>query len=82
MSSVLGGGGNRDGFLRIQKSIGRAAQVWLKDVADHSFEASDENLQKVDDSLQEWLDHVDMEKVTRARDEVVLNILDTKTKSQ
>ncbi|KAK7756487.1 hypothetical protein SLS62_001321 [Diatrype stigma] len=82
MSSVLGGGGNRDGFLRIQKSIGRAAQVWLKDVADHSFEASDENLQKVDDSLQQWLNHVDMEKVTRDRDEVVLNILDTKTKSQ
>lgn len=82
MSNVLGGGGNRDGFLRIQKTIGRAAQVWLQDAAHHPFDASDEALQNVDDSLQEWLEHVDMKKVTRERDEVVLNILDTKKNSQ
>lgn len=82
MSNVLGGGGNRDGFLRIQKTIGRAAQVWLQDAAHHPFDASDEALQNVDDSLQEWLEHVDMKKVTRERDEVVLNILDSKKNSQ
>ncbi|KAF2092462.1 hypothetical protein NA57DRAFT_50267 [Rhizodiscina lignyota] len=78
MTNILGGGGGKDGFMRIQKSIGRSAQVWLKDMAEHPFTPTDESLEKVNDSVLQWIEHLELATVEEERDNVVLTIMDLK----
>lgn len=52
MSDVPGGGGGREGFLKINKSIGKGSQVWLYDMVAHSFKITNENLEMVGERKQ------------------------------
>jgi 3-hydroxyacyl-CoA dehydrogenase len=78
MSNVFGGGGGRDGFLKIQKGIGMTATVWQDDMAAHKFDMTDENLEMVDKSVQVWLDHVDLSAIENLRDDVILTTIEKK----
>lgn len=80
MSNIMGGGGGKDSFLRIQKTIGRAGQAWVKDMREHDFEPTDENLEKIDAGVQQWIDHIDLRKAEEQRDEILLALLDIKSK--
>ena len=78
-SAILGGGGGRDGFMKMAKTIGVASEVWTQDMKAHEFLATDENLEKVNESVQQMLDRVDLAKIEEQRDEVIMAL--TKFKS-
>lgn len=80
MSNIMGGGGGKDGFLRIQKTIGRAGKARVKDVREHDFEPTDENLKKIDVSVQQWIDHTNLRKAEEQRDEILSASLEIKSK--
>ncbi|KAH8901134.1 3-hydroxyacyl-CoA dehyrogenase [Thozetella sp. PMI_491] len=81
MTNILGGGGGRDGFLKLQKTIGRSAIAWKEDMEKHQFDMSDESLEKVDTSVQEWIDEgIDLVKVAKLRDDIILTVMEEKSK--
>lgn len=78
MTNVLGGGGGKDGFRHLVTHLGPASQMWTKDMNDHAFNFSDDNIQKLDDSVQEMLTEGDVKKIEEQRDEVLIDLIKRK----
>ncbi|KAF2754551.1 hypothetical protein EJ05DRAFT_520679 [Pseudovirgaria hyperparasitica] len=78
MSQVLGGGGGKDGFLKLQRHLGPMIKEWLDDMDEHRTALTEEGIQMVDHSVQDMVVDVDLGMIARHRDDAILDLLTTK----
>lgn len=78
MTNVLGGGRGNDGFHRLIAHLGPGVQKWIEDMNAHAFKFSDEEVQKLDDSVQEMLEGTVIEEVEDQRDRGLVELIDRK----
>ncbi|KAL4807204.1 3-hydroxyacyl-CoA dehydrogenase, partial [Aspergillus unguis] len=78
MTNVLGGGGGKEGFRHLLTHLGPASQAWIKDMKDNAFVFNEENVQKLDDSVQEMLSEGDAKQVEEQRDEALVDMINRK----
>lgn len=78
MTNVLGGGGGKDGFHHLLSHLGPAAEGWVKDMNDHAFKFSEENIQKLDNSVQNMLESTDIKEVEHQRDKALIDLINRK----
>jgi 3-hydroxyacyl-CoA dehydrogenase len=78
LKDALGGGGGVDGFKHIMQHIGPAAEVWLKDMSDNSYEYNEQNLEILCRSVEEMLAGVDIRKLDNNRNKLMIDLFKTK----
>ncbi|KAE8337114.1 hypothetical protein BDV24DRAFT_167656 [Aspergillus arachidicola] len=78
MTNALGGGGGRDGFRQMVTRLGPASQGWIQDMHAHAFSFSQENIQKLDDSVQDMLDSTEIGEVESQRDQALVDFIKRK----
>ncbi|MCJ1310975.1 hypothetical protein MMC25_004644 [Agyrium rufum] len=78
MCNILGGGGGKDGFKHILEHLGPSSVAWTEDMNAHSFVQNEENIAQLDESVQEWLAHVNLEKLELERNLVLVNLIKEK----
>jgi 3-hydroxyacyl-CoA dehydrogenase len=77
-NDVLGGGGGADGFNHMMTHLGPAMEGWLKDMAAHCYEYSEENLKILSASVNDLLEGVDTEKLDKQRNELMIDLFKTR----
>ncbi|KAL9070787.1 MAG: hypothetical protein Q9157_005689 [Trypethelium eluteriae] len=82
MKDVLGGGANAGGFRHLMEHVGVTMQDWLKDMAAHSYEYTDENLNVLDSSVQEMLAGVDIERLEEERNNLMIEVFKAKASAK
>ncbi|KAI9664030.1 MAG: hypothetical protein M1821_007521 [Bathelium mastoideum] len=82
MKNVLGGGANAGGFRHLMEHVGVAMQDWLKDMAAHSYEYSEENLNVLDSSVQEMLAGVDIARLEEERNYLMIEVFKAKASAK
>ena len=75
MTNILGGGGGKEGFRHLLEHIAPGAQLWIKDMNAHAFPYDSDGLERLSNSVQEWLAVVDAGKVEEQRDRVLLELI-------
>ncbi|PTB34736.1 uncharacterized protein TrAFT101_006380 [Trichoderma asperellum] len=78
MTNVLGGGGGENGFRHLLAHLGPAIEGWVKDMKDHAFEFSEENIQKLDNSVHKMLESTDVKEVEHQRDKALIDLINRK----
>jgi 3-hydroxyacyl-CoA dehydrogenase len=76
MKDVLGGG--PAGFKHLMQHVGLGMQGWLKDMAAHPYQYTDENLELLDRSVQEMMTGVDLEKMESERNDLTIDLFKAK----
>ncbi|EHK19702.1 uncharacterized protein TRIVIDRAFT_46955 [Trichoderma virens Gv29-8] len=78
MTNALGGGGS---FRHLLEHIGMSAKPWVEDMRKHAFDLTPESLNTLDESVQSWINNVDIGQVERERDQVLLDLMESKSKA-
>jgi 3-hydroxyacyl-CoA dehydrogenase len=78
MTNALGGGGGKDGFRQLVNRLGPASQGWIEDMNSHAFVFSEENIKKLDDSVQDMLERTEIKGVESQRDEALVDLIKRK----
>lgn len=78
MTNASGGGGGKDGFRQLLTHLGPALQGWLEDMDSHAFTFSEENIQKLDDSVQDMLERTEIKDVESQRDKALVDFIKRK----
>lgn len=78
MCNILGGGDGKSSFRHLMEHLGPAMRAWTKYVNDDAFQLSAENTAKLDESVQEWLGHIDIQEVEKERDNVLIDLVKLK----
>ena len=78
MTNALGGGGD---FRHLLEHIGIAAKSWTDDMRKHAFELTPDSLDTLDSSVNDWIKNVDIGLLERERDQVLLDLMETKSKT-
>lgn len=78
MTNILAGGGD---FKHLMNHIGAAADTWRKDMREHEFEYTRENINALDAKVQESLGDVDLNRLATERDQVLLELMESKSKT-
>jgi 3-hydroxyacyl-CoA dehydrogenase len=74
INDVLGGGGGADGFNHMMTHLGPAMQGWLKDMAVHGYEYTEENAKILSVSVKDLLAGIDTEKLDKQRNELMIDL--------
>ncbi|KAL9082522.1 MAG: hypothetical protein Q9165_008871 [Trypethelium subeluteriae] len=82
MKDVLGGGANSGGFRHLMEHVGVAMEDWLKDMAAHSYQYSEENLNALDSSVQEMLAGVDIGRLEEKRNNLMIEVFKAKASAK
>ena len=78
MCNILGGGGGKSGFKHLMEHLGPATRAWTKYVNADAFQLSAESTAKLDESVQEWPGHIDMQEVEKERDTGLIDLVKLK----
>lgn len=78
MTNVLGGGGGKEGFRHLVTHLRPAIEGWSQDMKAHAFAFSDENIEKLDNSVQDMLKISDAKKIEEQRDQALIDIIKRK----
>lgn len=81
VTNALGGGGGPDGFTQRIERLGPSIRSWEEDMLKHRFDWSDESLAALKEGASKWLDAVDWIEVKEKRDQVLLQLLEAKSKA-
>lgn len=81
MSGVAGGGGGKGGFKHLLEHLGPASEAWLKDMGDHEYQYTAENLDKLDASVQQEMGHIDLPTFEKERDGLLIRLLNDQKQS-
>lgn len=80
VTNALGGGGGADGFTARLERLGPAIQGWETDMLEHRFDWSEERLSLLNAEVGSYLTAVNWSELTRQRDSVLLQLLQSKPK--
>ncbi|KAE8414820.1 hypothetical protein BDV36DRAFT_298657 [Aspergillus pseudocaelatus] len=78
VTNILAGGGS---FRHLAEHIGTAAKVWTEDMQKHAFDLNPETINILDVNVRETIGQLDMESLQRDRDEVLLQLMELKSKT-
>lgn len=70
MTNVLGGDGN---FRHFMDHLGPAVKSWGDDMRENQFNYESERKEAVNQNVDEYVSHVDLDAVRKRRDEFILN---------
>jgi 3-hydroxyacyl-CoA dehydrogenase len=80
VTNALGGGGGAEGFTTRLERLGPAIRGWENDMLEHRFDWSEERLSLLKAEVGKYLTAVDWAELTRQRDSVLLQLLQSKPK--
>lgn len=78
MTNVLGGGGDKAGFVRILTHLLPAAKVWVDDMKEYAFDFGQDSIKILDGSVQQMLKKYDMEEFQKENARRLVEILKVK----
>ncbi|KAH8121310.1 3-hydroxyacyl-CoA dehydrogenase [Trichoderma asperellum] len=78
MTNVLGGGGGKEGFQHLLTHLAPAVVDWTADMDSHKFSFTDENIQKLNKSVQEMMANSDINALEQERDQVLIDTITRK----
>ncbi|MCJ1417196.1 hypothetical protein MMC32_003536 [Xylographa parallela] len=78
MTNVLGGGGGATGFKHLLEHLGPGVQAWTKDMNEHAFQWTPENIESLEASVGDWLKTTDVTAVESERDDVIISLMKLK----
>lgn len=81
VTNSLGGGGGSDGFMQRIERLGRSIQHWEEDMLKHRFDWSQESVLALEQAALKWLEAVDWDGINGKRDEMLLQVLDAKSRT-
>lgn len=79
MTNVLGGGGGKEGFRHLVTHLGPAVQNWTQGMKDHEFVPNENNIRRLDESVQEMLAVNEPTEVEKQRDEAFIDLIKRKS---
>jgi len=77
VTNILAGGGN---FRHLLEHIGNAAKVWTEDMRTHAFDLNPDTISALDAKVRESIEGIDVEVLENNRDEVLLDLIELKSK--
>ncbi|KAL2840363.1 hypothetical protein BJX68DRAFT_271710 [Aspergillus pseudodeflectus] len=80
VTNSLGGGGGPNGFTQRIERLGPAIRGWEEDMLEHRFDWSKEKLAVLNTEASKWLGSVDWDAVTAKRDQMLLQLLQAKSR--
>lgn len=81
VTNSLGGGGGPDGFMQRIERLGPSIRSWEADILKHRFDWSQESLSALKVGALKWLEAADWAGINGERDQMLLELLQTKSKS-
>lgn len=80
VTNSLGGGGGKEGFAQRLDRLGPGIREWERDIAERRFDWNDSAVEALTQSVGEYLDQTDTQKLKAERDEALLEIVALKKK--
>lgn len=81
VTNSLGGGGGPDGFAQRIERLGPAIRGWEEDISKHRFDWSEESVSVLNEEALKWLKSVDWNGINGKRDQMLLQLLQAKSRS-
>ena len=78
MTNTLGGGGDFNHFM---DHLGPALKTWLADMHEHKFDLDSQDVDVLKERVNEWISHVDLKEVEESRNELLVGLIKSKSKS-
>jgi 3-hydroxyacyl-CoA dehydrogenase len=81
VTNSLGGGGGPEGFIQRIERLGPSLRRWEEDMLQYRFDWSEQSVSVLKQKALEWLGAVDWDDINERRDEVLLQLLEAKSKT-
>lgn len=78
MTSTLGGGGGKEGFVRILTHLMPAAKMWDEDMKHHEFQFDKDSIPILNEIVQKMLEKYDMDVFVNQNAKLLVDILKAK----